>query len=158
MTFGELIDKLSSKLGVEIEDAGGAVAIQIDGETVIVQLADDDLVLLRADLGEIPPDRRDALASAALEGNFLYRGTGGATLAVNPADSHLHLQKYNWLGRLDADKALDSCPRRHHVPVARVYLGIVHPGVTFGDLRCIQIDSRNIKTPKKEIRTCLCPT
>ena len=111
MTFGELIDKLSSKLGVEIEDAGGAVAIQIDGETVIVQLADDDLVLLRADLGEIPPDRRDALASAALEGNFLYRGTGGATLAVNPADSHLHLQKYNWLGRLDADKALDMLSR-----------------------------------------------
>ena len=111
MTFGELIDKLSSKLGVEIEDAGGAVAIQIDGETVIVQLADDDLVLLRADLGEIPPDRRDALAFAALEGNFLYRGTGGATLAVNNANWHLHLQKYNWLGRLDADKALDMLSR-----------------------------------------------
>ena len=95
MTFGELVDKLGAKLGVEIEDAGGAVALQIDGETVIVQHADDDLVLLRADLGEIPPDRRDALASAALGGNFLYRGTGGATLAVNPADSHLHLQKYN---------------------------------------------------------------
>ena len=111
MTFGELVDKLGAKLGVEIEDAGGAVALQIDGETVIVQHADDDLVLLRADLGEIPPDRRDALASAALEGNFLYRGTGGATLAVNPADSHLHLQKYNWLGRLDADKALDMLSR-----------------------------------------------
>ena len=111
MTFGELIDRIGAKLGVEIEDAGGAVALQIDGETVIVQHADDDLVLLRADLGEIPPDRRDALASAALEGNFLYRGTGGATLAVNPADSHLHLQKYNWLGRLDADKALDMLSR-----------------------------------------------
>ena len=111
MTFGELIDQLSSKLGVEIEDAGGAVAIQIDGETVIVQLADDDLVLLRADLGEIPPDRRDALASAALRGNFLYRGTGGATLAVNNADWHLHLQKYNWLDRLDAEKALNMLSR-----------------------------------------------
>ena len=111
MTFGELIDRLGEKLGVEIEDAGGAVALQIDGETVILQHADDDLVLLRADLGEIPPDRRDALASAALGGNFLYRGTGGATLAVNPADSHLHLQKYNWLGRLDADKALDMLSR-----------------------------------------------
>ncbi len=111
MTFGELVDRLGVKLGVEIEDAGGAVAIQVDGETVILQHADDDLVLLRADLGEIPPDRRDALASAALRGNFLYRGTGGATLAVNPADSHLHLHKYNWLGRLDADKALDMLSR-----------------------------------------------
>ncbi|MBQ4385757.1 MAG: type III secretion system chaperone [Kiritimatiellae bacterium] len=111
MTFGELVDRLGVKLGVEIEDAGGAVAIQVDGETVVLQHADDDLVLLRADLGEIPPDRRDALASAALRGNFLYRGTGGATLAVNPADSHLHLHKYNWLGRLDADKALDMLSR-----------------------------------------------
>ena len=111
MTFGELVNRLSVKLGIEIEDAGGAVALQIDGETVILQHADDDLVLLRADLGEIPPDRRDALASAALEGNYLYKGTGGATLAVNPADSHLHLQKYNWLGRLDADKAFDMLSR-----------------------------------------------
>ena len=111
MTFGELVEGLGTKLGVEIEDAGGAVALQIDGETVILQHADDDLVLLRADLGEIPPDRRDALASAALRGNFLYRGTGGATLAVNNADWHLHLQKYNWLGRLDADKALDMLSR-----------------------------------------------
>ena len=111
MTFGELVEKLGEKLGVEIEDAGGAVALQIDGETVILQQADDDLVLLRTDLGEIPPDRRDALAVAALEGNFLYKGTGGATLTISPADMHLHLQKYNWLDRLDAEKAFNMLSR-----------------------------------------------
>ena len=111
MTFGEFIDKLGAKLGVEIEDAGGAFAFQVDGEVVVVQQADDDLVLLRTDLGEIPPDRRDALAVAALEGNFLYRGTGGATLAISPADMHLHLQKYNWLDRLDAEKAFNMLSR-----------------------------------------------
>ena len=111
MTFGELVDRLGAKLGVEIEDAGGAVAFQVDGEVVVVQQADDDLVLLRTDLGEIPPDRRDALAVAALEGNFLYRGTGGATLAISPADMHLHLQKYNWLDRLDAEKAFNMLSR-----------------------------------------------
>ena len=111
MTFGELVEGLGEKLGVEIEDAGGAVALQIDGETVILQHADDDLVLLRTDLGEIPPDRRDALAVAALEGNFLYKGTGGATLAISPADMHLHLQKYNWLDRLDAEKAFNMLSR-----------------------------------------------
>ena len=46
-----------------------------------------------------------------MEANFLYQGTGGSTLAVNPNDGHLHLQKYNWLGRLDADKALDMLSR-----------------------------------------------
>lgn len=111
MTFGKLIEDLSAKLGVEIEDAGGAFALEIDGETVVLQQANDDLVLMRADLGEIPPDRRDAFAAAALEANFLYRGTGGATLAVNPNDGHLHLQKYNWLERIDIDKALDMLSR-----------------------------------------------
>ena len=111
MTFGELREGLDKKLGVEIEDAGGAFALEIDGETVILQQADDDLVLVRADLGEIPPERRDALASAALEANFLYRGTGGSTLAINPNDAHLHLQKYNWLERVDVDRAFEMLSR-----------------------------------------------
>ena len=111
MTFGDLIERLSEKLGVEIEDAGGAFALEIDGETVILQQANDDLVLVRADLGEIPPERRDAFASAALEANFLYRGTGGSTLAINPNDGHLHLQKYNWLERINLDNALDMLTR-----------------------------------------------
>ena len=111
MTFGELVDGIGAKIGVGIENAGGAAALEIDGRTVVLQMADDDLLLVRADLGEIPPDRRDSFAYAALEANYLYQGTGGATLAVNPADAHLHLQKYNWLGRLDADKALEMLTR-----------------------------------------------
>ncbi len=111
MTFSELIDVLGKRLGVEIEDAGGAFALEIDGQTVVLQQADDDLVLIRADLGDVPPDRRDTFALAALEANFLYRGTGGSTLAVNPNDGHLHLQKYNWLGRVDVDKAFEMLSR-----------------------------------------------
>lgn len=111
MTFGELVEGLGAKLGVEIEDAGGGTALEIDGETVILQQANDDLVLVHADLGQIPPDRRDSFAAAALEANFLYNGTGGATLAVNPANAHLHIQKYNWLGRMDVEKAIDMLSR-----------------------------------------------
>ena len=36
MTFGELVEGLGAKLGVEIEDVGGAAALEIDGETVIL--------------------------------------------------------------------------------------------------------------------------
>ena len=105
MTFGELIDVLGKRLGVEIEDAGGAFALEIDGETVILQDA-GELLLVRAEVGEIPADGREGILASAMEANFLYQGTGGATLAVNPADGRLHLQKYNWMERLDADSVL----------------------------------------------------
>ena len=105
MTFGELIDVLGKRLGVEIEDAGGAFALEIDGETVILQDA-GELLLVRAEVGEIPADGREGILSSAMEANFLYQGTGGATLAVNPADGRLHLQKYNWMERIDAESAL----------------------------------------------------
>lgn len=105
MTFGELIDVLGKRLGVEIEDAGGAAALEIDGETVVLQDA-GELLFVRAEVGEIPADGREGILASAMEANFLYQGTGGATLAVNPADGRLHLQKYNWMERLDAESVL----------------------------------------------------
>ena len=111
MEFTRLIEALAEKLGIEITDEGGATAVGIDGLTVLLHEADDDLLLFHADLGEIPAGGRDVLAVAALQANFLYQGTGGATLAINPRNGHLHIQKYNWLDRLDPDKVLDTLSR-----------------------------------------------
>ena len=106
MTFGELIAGLGKSLGVELTDEGGAAAVEADGIPVVLQRAGEDLVLVHADLGEIAPENRDRVLAAAMEANFLYQGTGGATLAVDSRNGHLHLQKYSWLDRLDAEKAL----------------------------------------------------
>ena len=106
-----MVETLGKNLGIELVDEGGAAAVQIDGNTVILHAADDDLILIHADLGDIAPESRDRVLAVAMEANFLYRGTGGATLAVNPADAHLHLQKYNWLERMDADKMLETLSR-----------------------------------------------
>ena len=117
MTFGELIDVLGKRLGVEIEDAGGAFALEIDGETVILQDA-GELLLVRAEVGEIPADGREGILASAMEANFLYQGTGGATLAVNPADGMLHLQKYNWMERIDAESALAAIGNMANIAAA----------------------------------------
>ena len=111
MTFGELIDGLGKNLGIELTDEGGATAVEVDGIPVVLHAADDDLLLIHADLGEIPPESRDRVFAAAMEANFLYQGTGGATLAVDSRDGHLHLQKYNWLDRIDAEKAAADIAR-----------------------------------------------
>ena len=111
MTFREMVETLGKNLGIELVDEGGAAAVQIDGNTVILHAAGDDLILIHADLGDVAPESRDRVLAVAMEANFLYQGTGGATLAVNPADAHLHLQKYNWLERMDADKMLETLSR-----------------------------------------------
>ena len=111
MTFGEVIDGIGKNLGLELADEGGAAAVQVDGNPIILHMAGDDLLLMHADIGEIPPENRDRICAAALEANFLYQGTGGATLAVDPNSGHLHLQKYNWLDRLDVGKAMESLTR-----------------------------------------------
>ena len=111
MTFGEVIDGIGKNLGGELVDEGGAAAVQVDGNAVILQAAGNDLLLVHADLGEMVPENRDRICAAAMEANFLYQGTGGATLAVDSHSGHLHLQKYNWLDRLDVEKAVEGLTR-----------------------------------------------
>ena len=106
-----MVETLGKNLGIELVDEGGAAAVQIDGNTVILHAAGDDLILIHADLGDIAPESRDRVLAVAMEANFLYQGTGGATLAVDPRNGHLYLQKYNWLDRLDVEKAVESLTR-----------------------------------------------
>ena len=111
MTFGEMVETLGKNLGIELTDEGGATAVEIDGIPVVLHAAGDDLILVHADLGEIAHENRDRVLAAAMEANFLYQGTGGATLAVDPNSGRLHIQKYNWLERLDAEKAVTNLTR-----------------------------------------------
>ena len=108
MTFGKLIEDMGKNLGVELVDEGGATVVEVDGSAIAIHAAGADLLLIHADIGEIPPENRDRVLAAAMEANFLYQGTGGATLAVDSRNGHLHMQKYNWLDRLDAEEAAED--------------------------------------------------
>jgi hypothetical protein len=110
MTFATLLETLSERLGTPLEDAGGASALEIDGFPVILQDA-GDLLLLRAEIGDLPEDGREPLLTTVLEANHLYGGTGGGTLSLEPGVPRLHLQKYTWLDRLDPDTLPDLLAR-----------------------------------------------
>ena len=100
------MEALGKRLETEVEDAGGAAAVEIDGTDVVLQDA-GELLLVRAVIGEIPADAREKVLSVAMESNYLYQGTGGSTLAVNPSDGRLHMHMYNWMERLDVARVLD---------------------------------------------------
>ena len=111
MDFKEFIESLGKALGMQLENAGGACGLEVDGVTVMIHDA-DDLVLLTAEIGPPPPEEGlETLFSTVLKANWLYRGTGGATLAINPADGCIWLEKYNFLERLDGEKGVEMLTR-----------------------------------------------
>ena len=107
MTFRETIAALSHKLGVEIAVEGDACALRAkakDGTSVTIWMQGYDergAVLMGADLGAPPPERLERLYRAMLEGNDLFRDTGGATLSVNPDTGRVRLQRFDTLDAIE---------------------------------------------------------
>ena len=107
MTFKETIAALAQKLGVEIEVEGDACALTAgakDGTSVTIWMQGYDergAMLTGADLGAPPPERLERLYRAMLEGNDLFRDTGGATLSINPDTGRVRLQRFDTLDALE---------------------------------------------------------
>ena len=70
MTFDGIIEALGGRLGVEIENAGGASAVEIDGTVVVLQDA-GEFLLLRAEIGELPDEGAAEKRPAFGAGGFM---------------------------------------------------------------------------------------
>ena len=111
MDFKRFVEALGKTLGMQLENVGGACGLDVDGVTVMLHDA-ADLVLITAEVGPPPPEEGlEMLFRTALKANWLYRGTGGATLAINPEDGCIWLEKYNFLERLDGAKGVEMVTR-----------------------------------------------
>lgn len=81
---------LGKELGLPLEIENGKAGFEAsfgdDGEEpVSVEISadgDDDFVVVSADLGEMPSDDIESLATRMLEANHLFAGTGGSSLSV----------------------------------------------------------------------------
>lgn len=105
MDYQEIIKELSIALDMELDGSRGACGFEYGDTEIILQDA-GDLILIRADLGLIPDAGMTEILRTAMDANYLYQGSGGGTFARNPYDGHLHLQYYNWLERLTAEKLI----------------------------------------------------
>ncbi len=111
MNFDRLVEDLGRELGIELECLNGACGIDMDGATIILQQAGGargDILIMRADLGELPQQRKAVLMQTLLEANHLFRGTGGATIAIDPDSGRLNMMRYDWLDRLDGRSAFEA--------------------------------------------------
>ncbi|MBQ3681648.1 MAG: CesT family type III secretion system chaperone [Succinimonas sp.] len=101
MSFSELMASFAAKTGIETDGSRGGAAFRYEDLIILLQEA-GDLLLLRTDLGFIDQDAEKPLLREALKANFAGQGAGGAIFALNPADNHLHLQRYDRIRDLDA--------------------------------------------------------
>ena len=100
MCFEDIAAVLGRAFGLELSVVQDTTVFEVaseDGGTkvqVLVQAVDErNLVLMSADLGEIPPDGGERLYRTMLEANNLFEGTAGATLSLDAATGRFRLQK-----------------------------------------------------------------
>ena len=110
MEYGELIDAFAAKCGVENPAAkGGTAVFEIDGITVgFIHDPAEDAIMVVTEIGEQNPDADEACSSALLKANYLFAGTGGATLCRNPETGAFAFMRSWPLASLDAD-AFATC-------------------------------------------------
>jgi len=84
MEFGDLLESLGKKLGLELApDADGSCVLGVDDcmSVTIQSLEEMSRVAVWAKIGDPPPQGLERLLSAMLEANHLFQGTGGATIS-----------------------------------------------------------------------------
>lgn len=110
MGFRDLIEKFAERCGVEAPDSkDGAVVFEIDGMPVgFIHDRTGDAVMVVAEIGEQNPDADEACSSALLKANYLFAGTGGATLCRNPETGAFAIMRSWPLASLDGDAFASS--------------------------------------------------
>ena len=100
------IEALGKELGVKMEIEDGSCAVSLNAKegdhvTILLQGQDDrGMMLTCADLGEPPPEGREALYQSLLEANDLYGGTAGATLSLDSRTGRVRIQRIDALDAL----------------------------------------------------------
>ena len=101
MSFEDIASVLGQAFGLELKVVQDTTVFEVvsdDGSTKVQILLQDsgerNLVLMSADLGEVPPEGRERLFQTMLEANNVFSGTVGSTLALDAASGNARLQRY----------------------------------------------------------------
>ena len=101
MNFEDIVAVLGQTFGLELKVVQDTTVFEVvsdDGGTKVQILLQNtgerNLVLISADLGEVPPEGREKLFQTMLEANNMFSGTVGSTLALDAASGSARLQRY----------------------------------------------------------------
>ena len=125
MEGSESIKLFCEKTGIGFEpDADGSLAFEADGLRVTIsELHELDAIALVGDLGEPPPERLEGLYKALLGANYMFGGTMGSTIALNPDDGRITLCRAMPTSALDVDQLCSQL--EHFLNTAETWRKIV---------------------------------
>ena len=105
MQLSEILEQFGKKIGLELAlDENGLCRVSIDEMTISIQeIPEADVVALYADVGELPVEGREDFYAAALKANWMFSGTGGSTLAIDPQSDKVILNRCDSLASLDVE-------------------------------------------------------
>ena len=110
MDYKELMAAFAENIGIEeLPIVDGATSLDVDDMRVeVIHDEKADGVLLGGIIGEPPPEGQGLFASMLLQANFLFQGTGGATIGQNPETKEYALMRTFALKDLDVDAFSDA--------------------------------------------------
>ena len=112
MMFDDAVEALGRRLGVDLYVQDGVCQVEVDDMTVAVHQIDEiGGFCLLGEIGELPPLNAEAVMSALLTANHLFRGTGGATISRDPDSGKLFLCLYERPELLDGDRMYEMFGR-----------------------------------------------
>lgn len=104
MQANELITDIAERINIEY-DGGESFSFEADGLAfTIVGLSEIDSIALTGDIGETPPEKLEGLYKTLLGANYLFGGTGGAAISLNPETCRITLCRALPLVALDCEK------------------------------------------------------
>lgn len=109
MIFEDVLTVLGERLGVDLCSVDGVCSVEIDDMAVSIREIDAiGGFCFLGEIGKLPDSyEREAVMSALLTANHLFKGTGGATISLDPDTGGIFLCLYERLDLLDGDRVLE---------------------------------------------------
>ena len=111
MEFDVLLERFGKDTGLgklALDEADTCSFLVDEMKVSLTHIAEGGHLLCFADVGALSAEVDPAFLLAALKANYLFRGTGGATLAVSPDASTLFLNQSLLLESLSYDDFLQA--------------------------------------------------
>ena len=105
MQLNDLVAYLNSTMGTQLEVVDGVVSMGVDDmEISLMEIMENSSVVLHAKIADRPAEANlEKLSEAMLAANYMFEGTGGATISYSSDEKAYYLSRYENIAILSGE-------------------------------------------------------